>query len=93
MTRVILEENYHIYICLYQKRNDNLIQMNYYKNTLTPIADAARFFREKKNTISYEEKNTHPVKRGELNGLRMPAASFPASPPKVKSGMLRMEHY
>lgn len=67
--------------------------MNYYKNTLTPIADAATFFREKKNTLKYEEKNSRLVKRDEINGLRSPATSFPANPPKPKSGMPRMEHY
>ena len=67
--------------------------MNYYKNTLTPIADAARFFREKKNTISYEEKNSHPAKREELNGLRKPMTIFAANPPRPKDGRLRMEHY
>ncbi|MEQ9377633.1 MAG: hypothetical protein RIG68_20775 [Imperialibacter sp.] len=30
--------------------------MNYSKNTLTPIADAARFFHEIKGRIRYEER-------------------------------------
>lgn len=43
--------------------------MNYYKNTLSPIADAAKFFSEKKNRISYEEKDVQKDKKLE-SGMR-----------------------
>ena len=46
--------------------------MNYYKNTLSPIADAAKFFSEKKNRVSYEEKNVQKERKLE-NGMRSPA--------------------
>lgn len=65
-----------------------LSTMNYYKNTLSPIADAASFFREKKNTIAYEEKLPRQEKRTELSRLRTPVATFPASTRKLK-----MEHH
>ncbi len=62
--------------------------MNYYKNTLSPIADAASFFREKKNTIVYEENAPQQLKRSEPTRLRTPLTSLPVSARKLK-----MEHH
>jgi len=64
--------------------------MNYNKNTVTPIGDAALFFSSINGDVRYEEKPRDYEKRKIASEI--PKYSVDRFAKKLRDGALRMEH-